>query len=148
MKPTAVIFDVDGTLCDVTGIRHLVASSSSLRNFDHFHRASIFSPPHDYVLDELHKALADGHHVFIVTARNEKWLELTVNWLGHVGAKFHEVHARGLHDHRPDREVKLDILNKIRETHDVVHAWDDNPAVVALWTEQGIPVTVVPGWAD
>lgn len=148
MKPTAVIFDVDGTLCDVSAIRHLVAHSSKFRNFDHFHRASVFAPAHNHVLEDLRAALAAGHHVFIVTARNEKWLELTMNWLGQVGAEFHGIHARGLEDQRPDREVKRDILEIIRRTHEVVHAWDDNPNVIALWEEEGIPVTVVPGWED
>lgn len=148
MKPTAVIFDVDGTLCDVSSIRHLIMSKSKHRNFDHFHRASVFCPAHEHVLAALHQALADGHHALVVTARKDTWLDLTVNWLGHVGATFTEIHARRHDDDRPDRIVKQEILHLIQQTYDVVHAWDDNPAVIQLWLDEGIPVTVVPGWDD
>ena len=53
---------------------------------------------------------------------------------------------RGNEDNRKDYEVKRDMLNTIRKAYDVVHAWDDNPAIIRLWAEEGIPHTVVPGW--
>lgn len=40
----AVLVDVDGTLCDVSGIRHYVQSFPKNRNFDKFHRASALCP--------------------------------------------------------------------------------------------------------
>lgn len=40
----AVLVDVDGTLCDVSGIRHYVQSVPKTRNFDKFHRASALCP--------------------------------------------------------------------------------------------------------
>jgi len=49
-------------------------------------------------------------------------------------------------DHRKDYLVKSDILRQIRARFEPIHAWDDNPAIIRLWNEQGIPCTVVPGW--
>ena len=49
-------------------------------------------------------------------------------------------------DNRKDYEVKKDMLNIIRQEYNVIHAWDDNPAIIRLWTEEGIPCTIVDGW--
>jgi hypothetical protein len=50
-------------------------------------------------------------------------------------------------DFRPDGVVKLEILDMIKEDgYNVIHAWDDNPAVIEVWQSQGIPVTVVEGY--
>jgi hypothetical protein len=53
---------------------------------------------------------------------------------------------RADNDFRPDYEVKKDILARIRNSWDVVEAWDDNPNVTRLWQEEGIPFVLVPGW--
>lgn len=53
---------------------------------------------------------------------------------------------RAHNDHRPDYLVERDILRRIRTLYHPVHAWDDNPTVLQLWAEEGIPTTVVPGW--
>jgi phosphoglycolate phosphatase-like HAD superfamily hydrolase len=148
MKPTAIIFDVDGTLCDVSSIRHLVAQGWKHRNFDHFHRASIFCPPFDHVVQAVHAAGAAGHRVLVVTARSDKFRALTTNWLAHHGVPFDSLWMRSHGDWRPDAEVKAEILAEILESFDVIHAFDDNPNVIQLWLDRGIPVTVVPGWED
>lgn len=52
-------------------------------------------------------------------------------------------------DYRPDVQVKSEILAQIRMAgFEVVAAIDDNPAVIELWREHRIPVTVVPGQPD
>ncbi len=48
MKLTAIIFDMDGTLCDVSAIRHLVKGDE--RDFDKFHTESVNCPPYAHVL--------------------------------------------------------------------------------------------------
>ena len=53
---------------------------------------------------------------------------------------------RGDEDHRKDYLVKKDRLYTIRQAYNVIHAWDDNPSIIELWKEEGIPCTVVEGW--
>jgi hypothetical protein len=55
---------------------------------------------------------------------------------------------RGRWDERVDKEVKSDILDELLETYDIIHAYDDNPSIIELWAERGIPYTVVPGWGE
>ena len=49
-------------------------------------------------------------------------------------------------DYRPDCAVKREIHAELADRYHIRAAIDDNPNVVQLWEELGIPVTVVPGW--
>ena len=144
--PPAVVFDVDGTLVDVSGIRHLL--DDPVRDFEAFHQASLDCPPHGWVVD-LARAVADaGAAPLVVTARRERFGFLTALWLSEHGVPYVRMEMRGRYDSRPDREVKGDILTRLRRRFQVVAAVDDNPAVLGLWAENNIPTVVVPGWAD
>ena len=149
-KRRGVIFDVDGTLCDVTSIRHLVLVTHpdfpGYRNFDHFHRAAVWCPPVPEVIEAARAAHEAGDAVLLVTARRERFRPHTEGWMEMHGVEYEELHMRGNDDGREDSLVKRDILEDLRKRYEIVGAWDDNPSVVALWESEGIPVTVVPGW--
>jgi phosphoglycolate phosphatase-like HAD superfamily hydrolase len=143
--PEASIFDCDGTLVDVSGIRHLLNGPG---RFHAFHMASIDCPPHQWVVDDAKAEHAAGRAVLIVTARQARpvYRHVTAWWLALNAVPSEALWMRAVNDTRPDYEVKREILAKIRQCYTVVHAWDDNPAILKLWTEEQIPVTVVPGW--
>lgn len=139
----AAIFDMDGTLVNVSGIRHLLKGP---KGFDAFHAASIDCPPNQWVVDAARQAHADGLAVLIVTARKWKWRTLTAMWLALHDVPSDAMWMRGNTDPRKDFLVKQGILKRIRESYNPVHAHDDNPAVIELWARENIPYTVVPGW--
>jgi len=141
--PEAVIFDVDGTLCDVSGIRHLLDGPG---RFDKFHRMSINCPPHQWVVDAAKAEDAAGRAVLIVTGRSTRYRDITAVWLALHGVPSESMFMRAHDDFRPDDVVKAEILAKIRTRWTPVAAWDDRPSIVRLWEREGIPVTVVPGW--
>lgn len=149
-RPTAVIFDMDGTLCDVTSIRHLVDAKDPRYpgpgGFDTFHRRSVDCPPNQWVVDAARNAHNDGHVVYIVSARTEKYRPLTSWWLSETRVPYRALHMRYTWDQRPDHLVKADILARIQHTHDVIGAWDDRPSVINMWRACGIPTIKVPGW--
>lgn len=144
-KRKAIIVDVDGTLVNTADIVHLVLAKP--KKYDHFHYASAFCEPHDWVVDEVREHFLEGTAVLIVTARKDRWWTLTSNWLGDNKVPYDELHMRRDDDDRPDYIIKEEILFELRERFDIIHAYDDNPNVIELWVEHGIPVTVVPGWA-
>lgn len=140
----AVIFDMDGTLCDVSAILHFVQGEE--RDYDAFHGAAIDCPPHAYVVDAVAVARAAGNVIVIVTARSSKWRDYTIMWLDRHDIAFDRLYMRIEADFRHDYVVKADILTAIRQDgFDPVHAWDDSPKVIALWRENGIKVTEVDG---
>lgn len=147
MKRRAVIFDMDGTLADVRSIRHHVLRDPRRKNFEAFHAESVNVPANQHVADAARQAHRDGLAVLIVTARKAMWRNHTALWLAVNDIPSDAMWMRANHDNRPDREVKTDILHRIRQSFDVVHAWDDNPAVIAVWESHGIPTTIVEGWS-
>jgi hypothetical protein len=86
--------------------------------------------------------------ILIVTARKHRYRHHTAWWLALHEVPSEELHMRANHDARPDYEVKRDMLADILCDYQVVHAWDDNPHVLRLWSEHGIPTTTVPGWSE
>lgn len=145
----AVIFDMDGTLVDVSKIRHFVhPEREGGRNFHAFHMESASSPPNTFVVQAAQQAHREGLGVLIVTARKARYRHVTAMWLALHHVPSDALYMRADGDDRPDFLAKEDILQRIRLRWNPVHAWDDNPAVLALWRREGIPHTVVPGWTE
>jgi hypothetical protein len=143
-RPTAYIFDVDGTLANVDPYLHHVRGSN--RDYEAFHEASIDALPNVDVVEMLNNAVADRHAIIVVTSRKDKWRGLTSLWLMKNNLRSHALFMRSDEDNRPDYEVKKDILDKIDKHWKVVHAIDDNPNVIRLWEDHDIPTTKIGTW--
>jgi len=143
-----VIFDCDGTLVDVSGIRHLIAKGLKDRNFDEFHKQSVNCPPIDYVAQAARDWADVGMRVFQVTARQEKYRSLTSFWIADNKIPSDRLVMRPDGDFRADADVKRDIINGLLKNFEIVMAYDDNPSIVSLWEEFGIGCVVVPGWSE
>lgn len=151
VKPSAVIFDMDGTLANVHSIRHHLTRFDAtkrrvVKHFDRFHAESVNVPPHSHVVNAAQVAHMLGHNVLIVTARKHMWRHHTAWWLAMHDVPSDALFMRANNDNRPDFDVKKDILSTIRQAWNPIHAWDDNPSIIALWKQEGIPHTVVDGW--
>ena len=144
IKPTAYIFDVDGTLANVDPYLHYVRGSN--RDYDAFHEASIDALPNIQVVEMLNNAVSDQHAILVVTSRKEKYRGLTSMWLAKNNIRSHGLFMRADNDNRPDYEAKKDMLDNIIKLWDVVHAVDDNPNVIRLWDDHGIPTTKIGTW--
>ena len=155
VRKDAAIVDVDGTLVDVSSIRHHVIpvdenGNYKSRNFDKFHRRAIDCPPIEESLAKVKSWHYDeGLDILIVTARSQRYGRMTAFWLA-----MHEVPStvmimRREGDMRKDNLVKRDILkHNILPEWNPVRALDDNPHVVELWEEFEIPTIVVPGFTE
>lgn len=144
MKPLAVIFDVDGTLANVDPYLHHVRGSN--RDYEAFHEASVDALPNFEVVQMVNEAFFDQMHILVVTSRKEVWRGLTSYWLAKNDIGHHALYMRSDDDNRPDYEVKKDILLKIKKHWNIFHAVDDNPSVIKLWEQYGIPTTKIGEW--
>lgn len=93
------------------------------------------------------KAASKDHHIIIITARDEAWRGHTAYWLARYGIQHDALFMRADEDFRDYVESKRDALLQILTFWDVVHAVDDDPAVIALWEEHGIPTTKIGDWS-
>lgn len=145
--PRAAIFDMDGTLCDVSSLRHHVDRDhpdfSGRRRFDLFHGESHLCPPDQRALD-LHQRYRDDHRILVVTARSAEYAMHTLVWLEDHGIEHDRLYMRERGDYRRDVEVKRDILDQIRQDYDPVVAVDDNAAIIELWESEGLTTHVIP----
>lgn len=148
MKPDCVIFDVDGTLANVSGVRHYVMDDPRHKNFEKFHAGASLCPPNYDVLEMARLEILAGRVVIVVTSRKEKWRYRTSTWLRKWDVGHEHLMMRPDSDNRKDFEVKRDILARIRTRYNVVHAYDDNPNVIALWRSEGISTTIIDGWVE
>lgn len=144
--PEAELFDMDGTLADVRGIRHLVLGRK--RNFHKFHRESVNCPPNPEVVEGARAAHAAGRAVLVVTARSTLFRHHTAFWLAMHEVPSDRLFMRPAGDQRADVLVKQDIAALIMRRWTVVRAWDDNPNVIDLWEHLRLPVRRVPGWEE
>lgn len=141
----AVIFDLQGTLVNVSSVRHLVECDKP--DFDAFHTATATCPAIWSVVDEAKRAHVAQKVVIVMTGMNEKFRAPMVKWLNSHEVPFSLLMMRPNRDFRKDFIVKREMLLEAQLRGFVVtHAWDDNPQIVDLWKRENIPVTVVPGW--
>ena len=151
MKHVALV-DMDGTLANVSGIRHMVDGLKQKKDFHAFHRASEFVPANQQAIDFCKRHHKAGHGIVIVTARMEEWRPHTTRFYMRELVEAHGVPVmdsfyRANGDYRKDYEVKKEILARIREQYIPVAAIDDNPSILTLWRSEGIPeIEEVPGW--
>lgn len=145
---TAVIFDIDGTLANITPV---LKRTGYIPDPDDAHKtkvinATLHAPVNGWVADLASRTFMSGRGVLVITAREERHRPVTEAWLAANGIHHHELHMRGDDDARPDADVKRDIYESIADRWDVEHAVDDNPEVLDMWKSLDIETTVVPGY--
>lgn len=153
-----IIFDVDGTLMDVSHRRHHLEGSP--KDWDAFRRDAIDDTPN---LDVFAIALAlrrDGHRLLVASGRMESERALTKAQLlrgglagadpllvDFLGATLKLMYLRADGDHRDDTVVKREMLAEMRRAGlDPRLAFDDRSRVVDMWRAEGLrAVQVAPG---
>jgi len=135
----AVIADLDGTLCDVSEILHLVEGEE--RDFHAFHAASADCPPDEAVVEAVRAAKANGAGILVVTGREFIWRDLTLDWLAKHDIPYDELVMRIVGDYRPDHDIKADMLDDLEKRGwTVTEAWEDRDDIADLWASRGIAV--------
>lgn len=138
----AVIFDMDGTLCDTSQIVHLIEGED--KDYAAFHAASAGCPPHADVVAAAREQSAKGLAILVVTSREFIWRDLTLDWLVANDIPYDALYMRIVGDFRKDVVIKTEILKQITaDGFRVLEAWDDKPAVLDLWRENDIAVHIV-----
>ncbi len=82
--------------------------------------------------------------------RRDAWArELTQQWLSeHLPLPIEGLHMRPDGDFRSNTHIKREIHGQLALAYEIRAAIDDDPEIVELWQEFGIPVAMVLDWGE
>jgi len=133
----AVIYDLDGCLCDTSSIQHLVEGAD--RDFHAFHAAAADCPPLPHVIEAARADHAEGRAVVVVSSREFIWRDQAIDWLTRHDVPYDGLYLRIVGDYRRDTVVKGEMWDDLlADGFQPVAAWDDKHTVLDLWAEKGI----------
>lgn len=148
-----IIFDVDGTLLDITHrLYHIKVDRSNPtaknKNWEAFRNPELkkFDTPIRPVVDTMNSLFRDGHRIIICSGRTWSEKDDTMVSLSLLSPYVQSLptYFRSNTDYRPDTEMKFDALAHMRRHgYNPVMAFDDRPSVIKMLRDQGIIVADV-----
>lgn len=140
-----IIFDVDGTLMDISHRRKFVEQKP--KNWMAFRDQAEHDVPKKEIFNVAISLEKAGHNIIIASGRNKSQRAITLKQLFGGGLVFRALYLRSDTDFRPDHEVKSKMLDKMRDDGwNPNLVFDDRTSVVNMWRERGLTaVQVAPG---
>lgn len=143
----AVIFDIDGTLADLSHRLHHIKRQPI--NWDAFFAECGNDTPILPIHELAHLIVAQGYKLILVSGRSDKVREQTEAWLATHGVPHQELHMRKEGDYRQDTIVKSEILdNLLSAGNEIAFVVDDRPSVVAMWRSRGLTCLQCREWQE
>lgn len=135
MTEEIVIFDIDGTLADVSERLHHLKKKP--KNWDAFFQGI----PQDKTIHSMVRLCnilyASGIKILLCTGRRERDRAETVKWLAQNGVNYHELMLRRDGDRRSDVIVKREMLAGIDRSK-ILFVVEDRSGVVEMWRSEGL----------
>lgn len=146
MAMRCYLFDIDGTLADIS--HRLFYIQKEPRDWNAFYDACSDDVPINHIIN-FALDLKLLNKIVFVSGRTDRVRQKTVRWLqrqclvnGHYDER--NLYMRHDGDHRPDYQVKRELLDRIRaDGYEPIMAFDDCDQVVKMWREAGIPCAQV-----
>jgi beta-phosphoglucomutase-like phosphatase (HAD superfamily) len=141
-KTQAVVWDLDGTLADDRARAHFVeVEQGKKRDWRSYFDAIDEDPPIAASMVLLQALHAQGVRVVFLTGRPEYTRPKTERWLQANGLTDYDVLLmRPEGEYRPAGEFKVDEIAKLRETYELVCAFEDRIDVAEHLRKAGVPV--------
>jgi hypothetical protein len=134
-----IIFDIDGTLADITHRRHHVMAKP--KNWSAFQRAAHLDTPVETIA-VIARQLGGpfcANRVILCSGRGEQERPVTEAFLKKYQIPYVALYMRAEGDYRPDDIIKAELLARIRaDGYDPKLAFDDRDRVVAMWRANGV----------
>ena len=135
MAEEIVIFDIDGTLADVSERIHHVRKKP--KNWPAFFRGMAQDRAIHSMVRLCNVLYASGIQIVLCSGRSEEHRDETVTWLGEKGVNYHDLLLRKDKDHRSDTVVKREMLAHIDKSR-VLFVVEDRSRVVEMWRSEGL----------
>jgi len=143
-----VIFDLDGTLCDISHRLPLIKREKP--DWPAFFAAcDMDAPKHEII--QLFKALNNaGHPIILVSGRSDESYDKTFEWLFRWGLTPTKIVMRKHGDHTPDDKLKRSWLHDgtLPPKEEILFCVDDRQRVVDMWRSEGLTCLQVEAWSE
>jgi hypothetical protein len=130
-----VIFDIDGTLADISERVHHVRRKP--KNWNAFNAGMAQDKAIRSMVRLCNILYAAGIRIVLCSGRNEKNRPETVAWLEQHGVNYHELLLRKDEDFRPDAVIKREILQGMDKSK-ILFGVEDRSRVVEMWRSEGL----------
>ena len=132
------IFDIDGTIADLTHRLHYIQGANP--NWNAFHSSVIQDAPIENTIKTL-KLLNNRCEIWFFTGRAETCRDDTENWLFvNTDILFPNVTMRAHLDKRPDYTVKQEMYDRmlVEDKDRLIAVFDDRQQVVDMWRKNKV----------
>jgi len=130
-----VIFDLDGTICDITHRLHWIKGDK--KRWDKFFADCVKDEPKEDIIDIM-KALYEHYIIWIFSGRSDVVRENTAEWLHANGVPYNFLKMRKEGDYTPDDMLKASWIDEFKLTpNQVVAIFDDRQRIVDMWRKKG-----------
>lgn len=136
-KPSALVVDLDGTLCNIEHRLHHVRMEGKKKNWMAFMDGIKDDKLNKWCAEILH-TLGGSHARILCSGRSENERTATLSWLNKQEIAFDNLFMRQSGDSRQDAIVKEIILDfEILTRYTPYFMIDDRAQVVAMWRKRG-----------
>jgi hypothetical protein len=130
-----VIFDIDGTLADVSERIHHVKKKP--KNWNAFFQGMAQDKAIHSMVRLCNILYESGIRILLCSGRNEEHRPQTVQWLAQQGVNYHKLILRRDGDMRSDTVVKREMLAGI-DRNKILFVVEDRSWVVEMWRSEGL----------
>lgn len=135
MTDEIVIFDIDGTLADVSERIHHVRKKP--KNWNAFFQGMAQDKAIHSMVRLCNILYASGIHIILCSGRSEEHRQQTIDWLAQQGVSYHALLLRKDNDRRTDSVVKREMLANLDKTK-ILFVVEDRSRVVEMWRSEGL----------
>ena len=127
------IFDIDGTLADISERLHHIKKKP--KNWNAFNEGMAKDKAIHSMLRLCNILYASGLQIILCSGRNERNRPETVEWLSRQGVNYHELLLRRDEDYRPDAVVKRELIQNLDKNR-ILFVVEDRSRVVEMWRSE------------
>lgn len=135
MTEEIVIFDIDGTLADVSERLHHI--NKKPKDWDSFFKGI----PQDKAIRSMVRLCniiyESGIKIILCSGRSDQYRTETIDWMAQQGVNYHELLLRRNNDRRSDVIVKREMLAGM-ERSKILFVVEDRSGVVEMWRSEGL----------
>jgi phosphoglycolate phosphatase-like HAD superfamily hydrolase len=130
-----VIFDIDGTLADVSERIHHVRKKP--KNWNAFFQGMGQDKAVHSMVRLCNILYASGVQIILCSGRSEEHRHQTIEWLAQQGVNYHELLLRKDNDRRQDSAAKREMLANLDKAK-ILFVVEDRSRVVEMWRSEGL----------